>query len=107
MIDQIATAFMCGVTFVLVIIAFICLIDARIESSKPKRPQNIRAYAGKYLIGECPKCKHELTNCDGKNVSGISYCPCCGTKIRFPYYKPQMYGVKSVSLEEYSKEVKK
>ena len=107
MIEQIAAAFMSGVTFILVVIAFICVIDYRKEYKKPKQPKNIRAYAGRYLIGECPKCERELTNCDGMKVNGISYCPCCGTKIKFSSNTPQLYGIKSISIDEYGKEGKK
>lgn len=110
MIKDIVTIIICVCAFALsAVSAFIILTEIKtIERfAKPKLPKNIGVYAGRYLIGECPKCEHSLTNCDGQQVSGISYCPCCGTKIRFPYCTPQMYGVKSVPLEEYSKEGKK
>lgn len=100
MLETIAAAFMSGVTFVLVVIALICVIDTKIESSKPKQPKNIKSYAGNYLRGDCPKCGMLLSNCDGRKVGGISYCPECGTKIQFPKHTPQIEGVRSISLDE-------
>lgn len=107
MIETIAAAFMCGVTFILVVIALICVIDRKIELSKPKRPKNIQTYAGGFLRGECPQCGYAVSNCDGRCKGGISYCPACGKKIKFPPLTPEIEGVKSITADEYEELDKK
>lgn len=91
----------------LIILCIISCIQSMAKARKPRCPKNIKAYAGKYLKGNCPKCGNIVSNCDGHEMGGVSYCSCCGTKIRFPYHAPKLEGVKSVSIEQYTKEGRK
>lgn len=74
---------------------------------KPKKPMNIKCIGGNYLRGNCPKCNSIVCNCDGKKLCGISFCSRCGTKIKFPKSEPKLDNMKSVTIDEYMKGVRK
>ena len=90
--------------FALWLIIIVLLIK---EQRRPKRPKNIRTYAGRCLRGNCPKCRAVVSNCDCVKAGGISYCSCCGTKIKFPECSPEIEGVKSVTIEQYARRRKR
>ncbi|MGN0599306.1 MAG: hypothetical protein ACI4JK_05365 [Oscillospiraceae bacterium] len=103
MIDKIIAVLM--LTVICGFIAYLCmaLILVAIDDRKPKRPKNIQAYAGCYLRGDCPRCGYAVSDCDGRRKGGISYCPACGKKIKFPRLTPEIDGVKSLTADEYEK----
>ena len=90
----------------MMVLLVVMYINAFAEQRKPKRPKNIEVYAGHCMSGKCPRCGAAVTNCDGKEVGAMSFCPCCGRKIQFPKHKA-IDGVKSVSADEYLKGVKR
>lgn len=90
----------------IMVLLVVMYINAFAEQRRPKCPKNIEAYAGHCMRGKCPRCGAAVTNCDGKDVGAVSFCPCCGRKIQFPKHKA-IDGVKSVSADEYLKGVKR
>lgn len=86
---------------IIVLAYFIPCVISAVEWRKPAKPKNIKHIVGNYLRGNCPKCSCTISNCDGKELGGISFCPCCGKKIQFPKNQPLIDGVKSLTIDEY------
>ncbi len=95
------------IAMIIILACFISCVISTVELRKPAKPKNIRHIGGNYLGGNCPKCSCAISNCDGKELGGISFCPCCGRKIQFPKNQPKLDDVKSVTIDEYMKGVRK
>ena len=106
LVGYVITALMMILMCCFMIFVVVVYMGALIEQRKPKRPKNIKVYAGHCMCGKCPRCGADVTNCDGKGVGTVSFCPCCGRKIQFPNHKA-IDGVKSVTAEEYLEGVKR